>query len=575
MDRERLIRIATGEEPADLLIKNARIVNVFTGEIDEADVAVGEGHIAGVGGYNDAISTIELKGKYLAPAYMDAHIHIESSMLMPAEFAKAVLPHGTTATVSDPHEIANVLGMAGIELMLNLSEGMPFDFFFTLSSCVPATHMETSGAELTADELFQLAEHPRVVALAEMMNFPGVIRRAREVMKKIELAHSRGMIIDGHSPLVRGNDLNAYLCGGIRSDHECTHLDEANEKLRKGMWVFIREGTTEKNLLELLRIVNDFTVSRLCLVSDDKHPNDLLEDGHLNSTVYLAVKNGVSPASALRMASLNPAIYYNLPFRGAIAPAYRADFQFLENLDRGLLKPLAVFKAGKLVAEDGRLVTDFTTPEVPEWATNTVKAIKAISPDRLRVPRSGKNMRVIRVIPGQIVTGSEKISVHGQYVEPDIENDILKLVVAERYTGEGNLSIAFVKGFGLKAGAIASSVAHDSHNLIAVGVSDEDIAHALNELIRVQGGLVAVKNRTTIGVLPLPLAGLMTLEPAIDTSRKLIKLLEALRDKLGSSLENPFMALSFLALPVIPELKLTDKGLVDAKEFRFTPMFLD
>lgn len=576
MNRERLISVAAGAEPADLLIRNARVVDVFTGEVREGNIAVCEGRIAGVGDYTDALSSIELNGKYVAPTYMDAHIHLESTMLTPAEFAKVVLPKGTTSSVSDPHEIANVLGLSGIELMLKLSEGLPFDFFFTLSSCVPATHLETSGAQLSAKELEGLANKARIVGLAEMMNFPGVINRSSDVMAKLELAHRNNMLIDGHSPLLSGRSLNAYLCGGISSDHECTRLEEAREKLSKGMWIFIRQGTTEKNLLDLLPLVNDFTVSRLCIVSDDKHPDDLLEEGHLNSSVYLAVKNGISAVHAIRMASLNASLYYNLRFRGAIAPGYLADFQFLSDLEKGLLKPLAVFKEGKLVAEDGNLTVSFDAPSVPIDATKTVRLERTILEEDLKLHKEGERARIIKVVPGQIVTEMEVLPIKGNtFVEPDTERDILKMAVIERYTGLGNLALGLVKGFGLKAGAIACSVAHDSHNLISVGTSDRDLAFALNEVVRLNGGLVAVKSERLLGALPLPLAGLMSLEGAEEVTQKLSVLLENVQRELACVLENPFMTLSFLALPVIPKLKLTDKGLIDVDKFDFVPLFVD
>ncbi len=574
MDYERLIRVARGEEPADLLIKNAQIVNVLSGKIESGDVIIADGYFAGVGSYTNAGRVIDLKGKYIAPTYMDAHIHIESTMLTPAEFARAVLPKGTTSTVSDPHEIANVFGIRGIELMLKLSESLPFDFYFTLSSCVPATHMETSGAKITAEDLERLTLNPRIVALAELMNFPGVIFHDREVMAKLKLAHERKMIVDGHSPGLLGNDLNAYLCGGILSDHECTSVEEAREKLKKGMWIFLREGTTEKNLLELLPLVNDFTMSRMCIVSDDKDPVDILEVGHLNASVHLAVRNGISPTTAFRMASLNPASYYRLYFRGAIAPGYKADFQFLHNLEEDLLKPLAVFKDGKMVAENSELIVPISSPTIPEWAIRSVNLNRQLSADDFKVQPSGSKMRVINVILGQIFTKGEVIEVDGmRKAVPDPTEDILKLAVVERYSGQGKLSVGFVKGFGLKSGALASSVAHDSHNLICVGTNDNDMAYAINQLARLNGGLIAVNDGSIIGAVPLPLAGLMSVESATETARKLTLLLRAVKEKLSSSLDNPFMSLSFLALPVIPELKLTDKGLVDVNKFEIVSLF--
>ena len=575
MNCERLIAVAHGEQPADLVFKNARIVNVFTGSIEEAGVAVAEGCIAGFGDYADAAEVIDLSGKLLAPTFIDPHIHLESTMLTPAEFARLVLPRGTTATVSDPHEIANVMGLEGIKLMLDTSEGLPFDFFFTLSSCVPATTMETSGASLGASDLETLIDHPRILALAEMMNFPGVIYRDPDVMAKLALAHQHAMIIDGHAPLLSGSDLNAYIAGGIRSEHECTQLSEAHEKLAKGMWIFLRQGTTEKNLLELLPLVNETTASRCCFASDDLHPPDILAEGHINASVRLAIEHGLEPVTAIRMASLNPATYFRLDFRGAIAPGYLADMQVLSDLADSLLAPLAVYKEGKLVAAEGELRVDLTAPAVAGRAVQTVKLERELAPDDFRVKRDGAKLRAIRVIRGQIVTAAEEVDVgDAAFVESRPDEDLLKLVVVERHTGRGGHATGFVRGFGFKRGAIASSVAHDSHNLICVGVSDADIALALNHLARMQGGFVVVSDGEVRAALPLPLAGLMSLQSGREVASELDALLAVSHDELGGALANPFMALSFLALPVIPQLKLTDRGLVDVDKFEIVPLFL-
>lgn len=579
MDRSRLIAVARGDEPADLVFTHARVVNVFTGEVEQADVALAEGRIAGVGDYAEAeaAEVVDLQGAYLAPAYIDPHIHLESTMLLPAEFARAVLPHGTAATVSDPHEIANVLGLDGIRLLLTLSERLPFDFYFTLSSCVPATHLETSGATLSADDLAQLIDHPRILALAEMMNFPGVFFRAPEVMAKLELAHAHGKLIDGHAPLLSGRGLNAYLCGGISSDHECTRLDEAREKLARGMWIFLREGSTEHNLRELLPLVTPATAPRCCFATDDRHPDELLAEGHLNYTVHLAVQAGLEPVTAIRLATLNPAQYFNLRYRGAIAPGYLADLQVLSGLTGGLLRPLAVYKEGQLVAEDGEMVVDLPEPAVEERFTRTVRLAEPLTPADFAVPARGKPVRVIGVVPGQILTEARTaaLSEKSGALLPDLEADVLKLAVVERHTGASGRSVAFVQGFGLKHGAIASSVAHDSHNLIAVGTSDGEMASALNRLAELEGGFVAVKDGAVLAEVALPVAGLMSLGNARELSRALLRLNAAVRDEMGCALESPFMALSFLALPVIPALKLTDRGLVDVGKFDFVPLEAD
>jgi len=579
MDRSRLIAVARGDEPADLIFTHARVVNVFTGEVEQADVALAEGRIAGVGDYADtkAAQVVDLQGAYLAPAYIDPHIHLESTMLLPAEFARAVLPHGTAATVSDPHEIANVLGLDGIRLLLTLSERLPFDFYFTLSSCVPATHLETSGATLSADDLAQLIDHPRILALAEMMNFPGVLGRAPEVLAKLELAHAHGKLVDGHAPLLGGRGLNAYLCGGISSDHECTRLDEAREKLARGMWIFLREGSTEHNLRELLPLVTPATAARCCFATDDRHPDELLAEGHLDYTVHLAVQAGLEPVSAIRLATLNPAQYFNLRYRGAIAPGYLADLQVLSGLTGGLLRPLAVYKEGQLVAEDGEMVVDLPEPAVEERFTRTVRLAEPLTPADFAVPARGKPVRVIGVVPGQILTEARTaaLSEKNGALLPDLEADVLKLAVVERHTGASGRSVAFVQGFGLKRGAIASSVAHDSHNLIAVGTSDGEMASALNRLAELEGGFVAVKDGAVLAEVVLPVAGLMSLGNARELSRALLRLNAAVRDEMGCALESPFMALSFLALPVIPALKLTDRGLVDVGKFDFVPLEAD
>jgi len=579
MDRSRLIAVARGDEPADLIFTHARVVNVFTGEVEQADVALAEGRIAGVGDYADtkAAQVVDLQGAYLAPAYIDPHIHLESTMLLPAEFARAVLPHGTAATVSDPHEIANVLGLDGIRLLLTLSERLPFDFYFTLSSCVPATHLETSGATLSADDLAQLIDHPRILALAEMMNFPGVLGRAPEVLAKLELAHAHGKLVDGHAPLLGGRGLNAYLCGGISSDHECTRLDEAREKLARGMWIFLREGSTEHNLRELLPLVTPATAARCCFATDDRHPDELLAEGHLDYTVHLAVQAGLEPVSAIRLATLNPAQYFNLRYRGAIAPGYLADLQVLSGLTGGLLRPLAVYKEGQLVAEDGEMVVDLPEPAVEERFTRTVRLAEPLTLADFAVPARGKPVRVIGVVPGQILTEARTaaLSEKSGALLTDLEADVLKLAVVERHTGASGRSVAFVQGFGLKRGAIASSVAHDSHNLIAVGTSDGEMASALNRLAELEGGFVAVKDGAVLAEVALPVAGLMSLGNARELSRALLRLNAAVRDEMGCALESPFMALSFLALPVIPALKLTDRGLVDVGKFDFVPLEAD
>ncbi len=579
MDRSRLIAVARGDEAADIVFTNASVVNVFNGEVESADVSLAEGHIAGVGEYSDtpAKQRIDLGGRFIAPAYTDAHIHLESTMLLPSEFARVVLPHGSTCTVSDPHEIANVMGLPGILLLIGLTKDIPFDFYFTLSSCVPATRLETSGASLPACDLRVLIDHDRIVGLAEMMNFPGVYLRAPDVLAKLELARRHGKVIDGHAPLVSGRDLNAYIAAGIHSDHECTQLDEAREKLSRGMWVFLREGSTEKNLADLLPLVNDTTASRCCLVTDDRQPDELIELGHINYAVHKAMSLGLNPVTAIRLATINPANYFGLRFRGAVAPGRIADLQILSDLGEGILRPLAVYKGGELVAKEGSLAVELEARQVPVQSLQTVRVPCALTPDDFAVSGQSGSVRVIKVIPHQIVTDALtlELPVQDGRVLPDTSRDVLKLAVVERYTGKAGRSVGFVQGFGLKAGALASSVAHDSHNLIAVGTNDDDIAAAVNRVARMEGGLVAVKDGAVLADVPLPLAGLISLEDAPSVAERVGKLLRAAREALGCELDNPFMALSFLALPVIPHLKLTDRGLVDVGKFDFVPLFVE
>jgi len=579
MDRSKLISVARGDEKADIVFTNASVVNVLSGEIESADVALAEGYVAGLGDYSStpAKQRIDLSGKFLAPAYTDAHIHLESTMLLPSEFARVVLPHGSTCTVSDPHEIANVMGLRGILLLIGLTRDIPFDFYFTLSSCVPATHLETSGASLSADDLNVLIDHSRIVGLAEMMNFPGVYLRVPEVLAKLELAREHNKVIDGHAPLLSGRDLNAYIAAGIGSDHECTQLDEAREKLSRGMWVFLREGSTEKNLADLLPLVNDTTASRCCLVTDDRQPDELIELGHLNYTVHKAVSLGLSPVTAIRLATVNPANYFGLRSRGAVAPGRIADLQILSDLNEGLLRPLAVYKSGELVAEEGSLAVEMESCQVPVQSLQTVRLPCALTPDAFAVADQGGQVRVIKVIPGQIVTEALtlELPVEDGRVLPDTSRDILKLAVVERYTGKAGHSVGFVQGFGIKSGALASSVAHDSHNIIAVGASDDDITVAVSRVAMMEGGLVAVKDGAVLADVSLPLAGLISLEDAPAVAGRLGALLHVARKTLGCKLENPFMALSFLALPVIPQLKLTDRGLVDVGKFDFVPLFVE
>ncbi len=567
---EERIRVASGEGKADLLIKNGRVVNVFSGEIEKKDVAIFEGYTIGFGDYR-AKKVIDVNGDFLCPGLIDGHVHIESSMVTIPEFARAVLPNGTTTVIIDPHEIANVLGQEGIRFMAESARGIPLNVFIMIPSCVPATHMETSGATLKAADLKPLLKETWALGLAEMMNFPGVIYRDREVLRKIEMA--RGKRIDGHAPSLSGKGLYAYLSAGIRSDHECTTLKEAKEKMKNGMWIMIREGTTARNLKDLLPLVTPKNARRFLFVTDDRHPKELLEEGHINSMVRKAVQWGIDPILAIQMATLNSAEYFRLDDLGAIAPGYRADIVTFDGLNRFHIKK--VFKDGVLVAENGKLLSSpMEKPSLFSSIKRRGLRIKPMKENHLFLQSNYNLAKIIQLIPDQIVTKKvvKKILLRDGLALPNIQEDILKIVVVERHRATGNIGMGFVQGFGLKKGAIGSTVAHDSHNLVIVGTNDPDILKTVEVIQAMGGGLAAVSNGKTIGSLPLPIAGLM----AEGSVRRVKRRLDALRlatEALGCKLPDPFMVLSFLSLPVIPELKITDKGLVDVNQFKIVPLF--
>jgi adenine deaminase len=564
------IRVASGEGRADLLIKNGRVVNVFSSQIERKDVAIFEGRIVGFGDY-PAKKIVDAKGDFLCPGLIDGHVHIESSMVTIPQFAQAVVPNGTTSVIIDPHEIANVIGLRGIRFMAESARGIPLNVFIMAPSCVPATNMETAGAILQSNEIKSLLKEPWVIGLAEMMNFPGVIYRDPEVLKKIEQA--KGKRIDGHAPLLSGKLLNAYLTAGIRSDHECTTLKEAKEKLANGMWIMIREGSTARNLRDLLPLVTPKNSRRLLFVTDDRHPKELLEEGHINSIVKRAIQLGTDPILAIQMATLNPAEYFRLDNFGAVAPGYRADIITFDHLGRFQIKK--VFKDGVLVAEDGKMVSRPTgvSPFVEKGVQSSVR-MKDIKSDAFMIRSNQPLVKVIQLVPNQIVTRKvmEKITLKDGVALPNMKGDILKIVVMERHRATGNLGIGFVQGFGLKRGAIGSSVAHDSHNLVIVGTTDEDMVKGVTAIKKMGGGLVVVAEGKVLASLPLPIAGLMTDAPVTQVNNQLEVLLEAARS-LGCKLPDPFMTLSFISLPVIPELKITDKGLVDVNQFKIVPLF--
>jgi adenine deaminase len=563
------IDVAAGRTPADIKLTGGRVVSVFSGSIIKIDVAIADGVLVGFGYYR-ARRTIDLRGGYLSAGLIDSHIHLESSLLSPQEFARAVVPRGTTAVIADPHEIANVMGSRGIRWMLSASEGLPLDIYFGLPSCVPATRMETSGAKLDAKSLRKFVDHPRIVAVGEVMDYPDVILGRRDLLEKIRL--KRGLRVDGHAPGVTGKDLNAYIVAGIYSDHESTRASEAKEKLDKGMHVMIREGTTEKDLKELAKIVTPANAHRCMFCCDDCSASDILEHGYMDYILRKAVRSGLKPITALQIASENTAHYYRFARRtGAVAIGYRADLVVFEDLKN--FKAKMVFKDGRLVARDGELIVP-CKPKRKLGMLNTMR-VKRFDKNSFSVRANKARIRVIEAVPKQIITKERHVKafVRNSFITSDTKNDILKLAVVERHKRSGNIGLGFVMGFGLKRGAIASSVAHDSHNIICVGVSDDDIFRAAKALVDHRGGLVVVDGGNVMASLPLPIAGLMTDAPASVVANQL-DALNAAAHSIGCKLKDPFLQLSFLALPVIPSLKLTDRGLVDVTSFKKVSLFV-
>ncbi|MCG6982022.1 MAG: adenine deaminase [Deltaproteobacteria bacterium] len=562
------IEAARGDRPVDLLFRGAKVVNVFTGELAATSVAVYDGMIVGFGD-RQAKEVVEVEGAILSPGFIDGHFHLESTLLVPGEFARAVLPHGTTTVVADPHEIANVAGVAGVEYMLEASEDIGLEIFYMAPSCVPATHMETAGAQLNGNDIEKLAQHPRVLGLAEMMNFPGVIFGDPAILDKLE--RFRDKVIDGHSPGLSGILLDAYLCGGIGSDHECTRLEEAREKLAKGMHIMLREGSQARDLEALAPLVTTETKHRCMLVSDDCHPEDLLELGHMNRVLKRAIELGIDPTTCIQLASLNPARYFGLRNLGAIAPGYQADIMVLESLES--LEVSRVYKKGQLVAKDGKCLLAEKSPA--QGTRLTSMKLEEVKEEDLRIQVDGSRIRAIRAIANTLLTEEEILPVSerdGEAVsEPD--RDLLKMAVIERHHGSGRKGLGFVRGLGLRRGALASTVAHDSHNLIVVGASDPDMVVAVNVLRELGGGLVVVEGGRIRAQLPLPVAGLVS-TASLEEVVKLKKKVDRASQELGATLEQPFMALSFMALPVIPKLKLTDQGLVDVESFKHVPLFV-
>ncbi|MEW5734608.1 MAG: adenine deaminase [Thermodesulfobacteriota bacterium] len=561
--------MARGLEPADLLIKNARIVDVYNAAVVEGSVALAGEHIAALGD-RPALSVLDLGGRYLTPGLADGHIHIESTMGTPASFSRAAVARGTTFVAADPHEIANVLGAAGIRYMLDQTQLSAMHIFYMAPSCVPASDLETAAARLAAAELAPFLDHDRVLGLAEMMNFPGVLACDRDVLEKIAAARRRRKRVDGHAPLLTGPGLSAYVAAGITSDHECSHPDEAREKLSSGMHIMIRQGTAAKNLPDLVPIVTPANLHRIMFCSDDRHPYDLCSEGHMDAIVRLAVEHGMDPVMAVIAATHNPARYFGLHDRGSVAPGRRADLVVASDLKRFTAE--MVFFGGRLAAQNGTPVEE----EKHSRGQNAPTAIR-VDPAALSflIPAAGESAHVIQVIPGQVLTGraTARIPIKNGLAQADPASDIAKLAVVESHLMTGNVGRGFVTGLGLARGAIASSVAHDAHNIIVAGANDDDMRAAVLAICEMGGGMAAALDGNILETLALPVAGLMSEAPMQEIAQSLTRLIQAARD-LGVTAPDPFMTLSFLALSVIPHLKLTDRGLVDVDSFSIVPLFV-
>ena len=563
-----LISSARGEVKADLVLKNAKVMNVFTGDIEEGDVAVTDGYIVGIGEY-EGKEEIDIGGSVVCPGLIDSHIHIESSMTAPAEFAKAVIPHGTVAVVTDPHEIANVAGEVGISFMLESSKDLPLDVFFMLPSCVPATPLDEAGAVLDADSLAHFYSEERVLGLTELMNSYGTVRGDGEIIRKIQGADSHGRNIDGHAPMLSGRELNAYIAAGVRSDHECSVFEEAEEKLRRGQWIMIREGTAAQNLEPLLPLFDDRYCDRCLLVTDDKHAGDLISKGHIDYIIRKAIKAGKSPYNSIKMATINAAAYFGLKDRGAVAPGYVADMIVVSDLEN--FEVAKVFKNGRLISENGKLTAEVKKPAIDEgkyWRVLHSFNMSEIKPEAFKVSVEGSKKRVIKLIPGEILTDEE-------IVDSSNTEDINKIAVIERHKNTGHIGTGFVTGYGLKKGAVASSIAHDSHNLIVVGTNDEDMALAANAVRENEGGLAIACDGKVLGSLALPIGGLMCDLDVSEIEEKLSAMKEQARLLGVPEGIDPFMTLAFTALPVIPKLRILTKGVVDVGTQSYVPVLFD
>lgn len=568
------IDIAMGRKKPELVLKNANVVNIFTDQIINADVAIDHGYIVGIGKY-DGLKEKDLTGKYLAPGFIDGHIHLESSMVKAEEFEKAVMPHGTTAVITDPHEIANVAGHEGIAYMLETTKNIKLDVFFMIPSCVPATELDESGAELNAQDMECYFKDEKVLGLAELMNSYGVVNCDQKVLQKILISKKYNKIIDGHAPALCKKELNAYIGVGINSDHECIKKEEALEKMQQGQWIMIREGTAAKNLESLIDLCKEPYYHRCMFVTDDKHPGDLIKKGHMDYIIRKAVSLGANPIHAIKMASWNTAQYFGLKNRGAIAPGYLADIVILENLVD--FKILEVLKNGNVVSKDNvkynKKIKSIDYKNVfHSFHMNEIK------PEDLKVRSNGMYERVIELVPNELMTKEKiiyKVQETGFPEGVSVENDILKAAVFERHNGSGHIGIGFIKGYGLKKGAVASSVAHDSHNLIVIGTNDEDITVAANCVRKNEGGIAVALDGKVQEELPLPIAGLMS-DMSVDEVEERLKKLKELTKRLGITNDiDPFMTLAFVSLPVIPELRLNTYGVIDVEKQKVVETFFD
>ena len=554
--------VARGDEPADLVLAGGRVLSVFTKEWLDADVAVVDGHVVGLGRY-DGRERIDVEGKYLVPGFIDAHMHIESSKLMVDEFARAVLAHGTTAVVADPHEIANVLGTDGIHWLLDCCTDLPLDVYVMASSCVPASRFESPRRPFTPGDIESLLRRHRTIGVAEMMNFPGVIAGAESELAKLHTELTNH--VDGHAPGVRGAELNAYIAAGITSDHESTTFEEALEKRRLGMWVMLREASIARNLRDLLPLVKQYGPARCMFCTDDREPDFIVEEGHINQMVRVAVEEGVRPEDALIMATIHPALYHRLWHLGAIAPGYQADILVLDDLTS--FQPRQVLKRGA--------PPKFVKAEVPDWVRQTVN-LGPVDAGSFRIPSGARKVRVIRVIPAQLLTGVETVEpcVRDGALAADPSRDLVKIAVLERHHASGRVGLGFATNVGLKRGAFASTVAHDAHNVVVLGVDDADMAACALRLAEIGGGIVIAEGGRVVEELPLPIAGLMSDQPLGEVHARMSSM-EARLKGMGVTMAAPFMTLSFLALSVIPELKITDRGLVDVTRFELVPLAVE